>query len=288
MQGALGMPPKHPAGAGLMPSAKVDRRSRVDDQASPGRLITAVGPSAPRTVASPTSTGAPRGSRAYSAGAPVLPTARKEIPAIASDKGSTKTPVSKPNDPKGLTEEASDISTAGPGVSQSGDRNAATPITVSAAMSEDLAYAFRGSTLQSYAITGSVLVAASTGACPRLRVTDEHGHIAKSTVNAVVAEETASTTPTKEYLWKNPATQPAGATGVKFIPTLMYRCSPAVKELPVRVVCRLRTSEAALFVWAQIIANPNISRPLSGVSVLVHLPFSPLQEQVEHECLTLE
>ena len=156
---------------------------------------------------------------------------------------------------------------------------ASTPAaTVSAAVSEDLAYVHRGSVLQSYAITGSVLVAASPGARARLRVTDRDGHIASATSNAAVATENAASSipPTREYWCKaaGAAAQPAGAPP-KFLPTLMYRCSPAVKILPVRVVCRLRSAGNSVLVWAQLIANPQLSQSLSGVSVAVNLPFSP-------------
>lgn len=159
-----------------------------------------------------------------------------------------------------------------------GEANA--PVTVSAAVSEDLAYSHRGSVLQSYAITGSVLVAA--GAPARLRVTDPQGHIANATANAAVAEENAtavSMPPTREYSCKAGAVQPAGAPP-KFVPTLLYRCSPAVQVLPVRVTCRLRKAGNAVLVWAQVIANPQLSQPLSGVSVLVNLPFSPQNKEV--------
>eukprot|EP00903_Cladosiphon_okamuranus_P014075 g13082.t1 len=162
----------------------------------------------------------------------------------------------------------------------SADVAASTAMTVSAAVSEDLAYAHRGSVLQSYAITGSVLVAASPGARARLRVTDRQGHIATSTTNtAVAAENTASSIPpTREYLCKAGAEQPAGEPP-KFLPTLMYRCSSAVKVLPVRVTCRLKSAGNSVIVSAQVIVNPQLKQPLSGVSVLVNLPFTPSNEK---------
>ncbi len=163
-----------------------------------------------------------------------------------------------------------------PGAGVAGAAKAAAA-AVSAAVSEDLAYVHRGSVLQSYAITGSVLVAASPGARARLRVTDREGHIASATSNAAVAtENTASSIlPTREYLCTaGAAQQPAGAPP-KFLPALMYRCSPAVKVLPVRVVCRLRSAGNSVLVWAQVIANPQLSQSLSGVSVIASLPFSP-------------
>ncbi|CAN0022642.1 unnamed protein product, partial [Hapterophycus canaliculatus] len=149
---------------------------------------------------------------------------------------------------------------------------------VSAAVSEDLAYVHRGPVLQSYAITGSVLVAASYGSRPRLRITDRKGHIATATANTAVAEENSagSIPPTREYLCKAGGVQQGGGAAPKFLPTLMYRCSPAVKVLPVRVSCRLRPAgKSVVGVWAQVIVNPQIAQPLSGVSVLVNLPFSP-------------
>ena len=148
------------------------------------------------------------------------------------------------------------------------------------AVSEDLAYVHRGSILQSYAVTGSVLVAASPGTRARVRVTDKHGHIATATGNAAVVEETATTAPMREYLCKPRAAQAPGATSPSFLPTVMYRCSPAVKQLPVRVTCRLRLAGSAVLVWVQVIANPQVPQSLSGVSVLVHMPFVPRQEEV--------
>lgn len=159
------------------------------------------------------------------------------------------------------------------------------PAAVSVAVSEDLAYVHRGSILQSYAVTGSVLVAASPGTRARVRVTDKHGHIATATGNAAVVEETATTAPTREYLCKPRAAQAPGATGPSFLPTVMYRCSPAVKQLPVRVTCRLRLAGSAVLVWVQVIANPQVPQPLSGVSVLVHMPFVPRQEEVRRVVL---
>ncbi|CAM9479490.1 unnamed protein product [Ectocarpus sp. 6 AP-2014] len=151
--------------------------------------------------------------------------------------------------------------------------------TVSAAVSEDLAYVHRGPDLQSYGITGSVLVAASCGARAQVRVTDKQGHIATATANPNVAEEKpAMAIPsTREYLCKPGAVQHGGAPP-RFLPALMYRCSPAVKVLPVRVTCRLRTAGNRVLVWVQVIANPQLPQPLSGVSVLVNLPFSPRDE----------
>lgn len=154
------------------------------------------------------------------------------------------------------------------------------PAAVSVAVSEDLAYVHRGSILQSYAVTGSVLVAASPGTRARIRVTDTQGHIATATGNAAVVEETATTAPTREYLCKPRAAQAPGVTGPSFLPTVMYRCSPAVKQLPVRATCRLRLAGSAVFVWVQVIANPQVPQSLSGVSVLVHMPFVPRQEEV--------
>lgn len=168
------------------------------------------------------------------------------------------------------------------GVAGISAREASAPVNASAAVSEDLAYSHRGSVLHSYAITGSVLVAA--GAPARLRVTDPQVHIAKATVNAAVAEEnTAVSYPaTREYLCKAGAVQQAGAPP-KFVPTLLYRCSSAVKVLPVRVNCRLKIAGNSVLVWAQVIANPQLPQPLSGVSVLVNLPFSPRNEEVRND-----
>ena len=149
--------------------------------------------------------------------------------------------------------------------------------TPRAAFSEDLAYVHQGSTLQSYAITGSVLVAASESRAI-LRLTDRHGHIATATVNPSVATETASGPPTREYSCESGSTQALGIARPKYLPAVMYRCSPAVKELPVRVTCRLRTAGTAVFVWAQVVSNPRLVRPLEGVSVMVHLPFACIQE----------
>ncbi|CAM9911317.1 unnamed protein product [Ectocarpus sp. 4 AP-2014] len=150
---------------------------------------------------------------------------------------------------------------------------------VSAAVSEDLAYVHRGPALQSYGITGSVLVAASCGARAQVRVTDKQGHIATATANPKVAEErpAVAVPPAREYLCKPGAVQHGGAPP-RFLPALMYRCSPAVKILPVRVTCRLRTAGNRVLVWVQVIANPQLPQPLSGVSVLVNLPFSPRDE----------
>eukprot|EP00752_Nemacystus_decipiens_P004305 g3934.t1 len=159
---------------------------------------------------------------------------------------------------------------------------ASATMTVSAAVSEDLAYVHRGSTLQTYAITGSVLVAASQRARARLRVTDKQGHIATSTANAAVATENSASSipPTREYRCKAGAAQPAGEPP-KYLPTLMYRCSPAVKVLPARVNCRLRSAGNGVIVSAQVIANPQLKQPLSGVSVLVNLPFTPRNNKGE-------
>lgn len=184
------------------------------------------------------------------------------------------------------------IATAGLAASPQGeagasgaDEAASATMAVSAAVSEDLAYVHRGSVLQSYAITGSVLVAASHGARARLRVTDRQGHIATSTANAAVAAENTANSipPTREYMCKPGAAQPAGEPP-KFLPTLIYRCSPAVKVLPVRVTCRLRSAGNSVIVSAQVIANPQLKQPLSGVSVLVNLPFTPRNEEVSFIC----
>lgn len=146
------------------------------------------------------------------------------------------------------------------------------------AVSEDLAYIHRGSSLQSYAITGSVLLSAS-GAPLRLRVTDQHGHIATANPNSTYVTATSSTPPTRHYSCKAvPA--PTRPSDPKFFPAFVYRCSSAVKNLPVRVTCRLRLAGVFVLVWVQVIANPQLSQPLSGVSVLVQLPFSPRQDQV--------
>lgn len=150
--------------------------------------------------------------------------------------------------------------------------------TVSAAVSEDLAYVYRGSALQSYAITGAIRVAASAGTRARVRVTDRHGHIGHSSLSSTY-EEGAADALSKEYICKSEVAPHEAGT---FLPTLMYRCSPGVKELPVRAICRLRAAGTAVLVWTQIIANPKLSRPLDGVSLLVHVPFSPSQEEVRH------
>lgn len=184
--------------------------------------------------------------------------------------------------PPGTGESVAGLTTSPQGeAGSSADAAASATMMVSAAVSEDLAYVHRGSVLQSYAITGSVLVAASHGARARLRVIDRQGHIANSTANAAVAaENTASSIPpTREYMCKAGAVEPAGEPP-KFLPALMYRCSPAVKVLPVRVTCRLRSVGNSVLVSAQVIANPQLSQPLSGVSVLVNLPFSPRNEEV--------
>lgn len=191
------------------------------------------------------------------------------------DKGA---PIPGDSSPAGLAEGRPDAS-ATRNVAPPSD-GVVTPAAVSVAVSEDLAYVHRGSILQSYAVTGSVLVAASPGTRARIRVTDTHGHIATATGNAAVVEETATTAPTREYLCKPRAAQAPGATGPSFLPTVMYRCSPAVKQLPVRVTCRLRLAGSAVFVWVQVIANPQVPQSLSGVSVLVHMPFVPRQEEV--------
>lgn len=252
------------------------------------------------------------------------------------------------------------VSTTGAGVVST----ATTDPPLSLAVSEDLAYSHRGSTLQSYAITGAVLISAS-GIPSRVRVRDDHGHIATVKANATYAEEvpgmvvsdnpgqrteilvetrqfyrkcrersssivrasfkqffkhrskvgnhpTSLSGPffgghtsialitlvnahalssqidyfsgfapqTREYICKTPAVKTGASAGAKFLPVLMYRCSPAVKVLPVRVTCRLRVEGSAVLVWAQAIANPQLSKPLSGVFVLVHLPFYPQQDRV--------
>lgn len=151
-------------------------------------------------------------------------------------------------------------------------------VQVSGAVSEDLAYMHRGSSLESYAITGTVLLSAS-GVPTCLRVTDEHGHIAASNPNPRFVESTSNGVPTREYVCKAvPA--PNSPADPKFFPAVMYRCSPAVKNIPARVNCQLRLSDVAVLVWVQVIANPQLSKPLSGVSVLVNLPFALKQEQV--------
>lgn len=194
--------------------------------------------------------------------------------------GETSTVVGAPLAVPGNAGDGTSIPIAAPqGDARGTAGQANAPVTVSAAVSEDLAYSHRGSVLQSYAITGSVLVAAGTPA--RLRVTDAQGHIASAKANAAVAEENTAVSmpPTREYSCKAGAAQPAGAPP-KFVPTLLYRCSPAVQMLPVRVNCRLRKAGNAVLVWAQVIANPQLSQALSGVSVLVNLPFSPRDEEV--------
>lgn len=160
----------------------------------------------------------------------------------------------------------------------------------SVAVSEDVAYIHRGSTLERYAVTGSVLISASPGtSTARLRVIDPKGHIATVNANAAVAERvtTGPALPNREYLCKTAAAAsagtPAAATTPQFLPALMYRCSPAVKVLPARVTCKLRTAGSSVLVWAQLIANPQVQQPLTSVSVFVHLPFAPkLDEVSEH------
>lgn len=202
---------------------------------------------------------------------------QKELFFVGDGSPNKGAPILGDNSPAGLAEGRPDASTT---------RNAPPPSdsavapAVSVAVSEDLAYVHRGSILQSYAVMGSVLVAASPGTRARIRVTDKHGHIATATGNAAVVEETATTAPTREYLCKPRAAQAPGATIPSFLPTVMYRCSPAVKQLPVRVTCRLRLAGSAVLVWVQIIANPQVPQYLSGVSVLVHMPFVPRQEEV--------
>lgn len=159
---------------------------------------------------------------------------------------------------------------------------------LSLAVSEDVAYIHRGSTLERYAVTGSVLVSASPAgtSTARLRVSDPKGHIATVNANAAVAERvtTGLTLPNREYLCKTataaPAAAAAAATTPQFLPALMYRCSPAVKVLPARVTCKLRTAGSTVLVWAQLIANPQIQQPLTSVSVFVHLPFTPKRDEV--------
>lgn len=208
--------------------------------------------------------------------------------AAAASGGGASTVVAPPSAaPAGTGRAVADVTASPAGeANASADAAASTAMTVSAAVSEDLAYVHRGSVLQSYAITGSVLVAASQGARARLRVTDKQGHIATLTANAAVAAENTANSipPTKEYLCKAGAVQPAGEPP-KFLPTLMYRCSSAVKVLPVRVTCRLKSAGNSVIVWAQVIANPQLKQPLSGVSVLVNLPFSPRDEEVSFSLL---
>lgn len=183
--------------------------------------------------------------------------------------------------PRPVTAENSVGSTTGEGTTAAGlNPNMVVP---SVAVSEDLAYVHRGSSLQTYSITGSVLVSVS-GVPLRLQVTDEDGHIATANANPAFAEEVVGTTPPKrEYTCKVGAEQ-TGLVGAKFLPALMYRCSAAVKVLPVRVTCRLRTAGSAVLVWVQVIANPQNLQLLGGVSVMVHLPFSLRKDEVRAKC----
>lgn len=136
---------------------------------------------------------------------------------------------------------------------------------------EDLAYVYRGSTLHTYAITGSVRVTTSENHVI-VRLTDRQGHIAKLEAIPAVATEISSTLPTREYSCDT-SSQMMGATRPKYLPAVRYRCSPAVRQLPVRIICHLRTVGGAVVVRAQIIVNPHISVPLEGISALIHLPF---------------
>lgn len=142
-----------------------------------------------------------------------------------------------------------------------------------AAVREDLAYVYQGQTLQKYAITGSVRVTTSENRVI-VRLTDRQGHIAKANANPAVATETSSTLPMREYSC-DMSSQTMGATRPKYLQAVMYRCSPAVRQLPVRVTCHLRTVGGAVLVRAQMIVNPQISVPLEDISALIHLPFSP-------------
>lgn len=207
--------------------------------------------------------------------------------AVAGETFTTSTVVGAPSAVLGNDGEAA----TSPNATPQGDAvvaagEASSPVVISAAVNEDLAYSHRESVLQSYAIRGSVRVAA--GAPAQLRVTDPHGHIANVTANDAVAEENAAVSkPSKrEYSCKAGAMQQDGAPP-KFVTTLIYRCSPAVKVLPVRVTCRLRSAGNSVLVWAQVIANPQLSQPLSGVSVLVNLPFLPRNEEVR-DCTVVE
>lgn len=177
-------------------------------------------------------------------------------------------------------ETRSDASGLAQGASQS-----TTPVSgvrkLLAAVREDLAYVHRGSILQTYAITGSVLVPTSENRVT-MRVTDRQGHIAKANANPAVATEISSSTlPTREYSCDT-SSQTMGATCPKYLRAVMYRCSPAVRQLPVRVTCLLRTVRGVVLVRAQIIVNPQISAPLEDISALIHLPFSPRIEVRNH------
>lgn len=277
------------AGSIFSPNASVNAVASSSPIATVG-VPASVGDVIPASLAGPPPAMAPSGQQQLTA-APTMSTSMREEKQLNTDgegTASASSPSAEPMAATGLADEAGERKPSvidGPG----SDRGNAIPrtasssqqatVSVSLAVSEDLAYSHRGATLQSCAITGSVLVA-TLGTPARLRVTDKHGHIAKVNANAAVAKETAGDATTREYLCKTGEGQ---AERAKFSPALMYRCSPVVKELPVRVTCRLRTVGTAVLVWVQIIANPKASRPLEGVSVLVHLPFSPRQDQVRPE-----
>lgn len=274
-------------------SAEETRADAAGSIFSPNATVgvpASVGDAIPASLAGPSPAMAPSGQQQL-AGAPTMSTSMREEKQLNTDgegTASASSPAAEPMVVTGLADKAGEGkpsviddpgSDRGNAIPRTASSSQQATVSVSLAVSEDLAYSHRGATLQSCAITGSVLVAAS-GTPARLRVTDKHGHIAKVNANAAVAKETAGDATTREYLCRTGEGQ-VGRT--KFSPALMYRCSPVVKELPVRVTCRLRTAGTAVLVWVQVIANPKASRPLEGVSVLVHLPFSPRQDQVRTE-----
>ncbi|CAM9585212.1 unnamed protein product [Discosporangium mesarthrocarpum] len=178
-------------------------------------------------------------------------------------------------------------------------------VSVSVAVSEDLVCIYRGAALQSYAVTGLVLVSACEVPF-RLHVLDNKGFIAKVKVNQAFAKElggvsggegtsNSSGTP-KVHLYLCHAMEDLGASRTqsslkalsegqdmvaasgegrakpKFLPALMYRCSSLVRQVPVRIQCRFRVAGCTVHLSAQAIANPQLKQPLSSVVVMVNVP----------------
>ncbi|CAM9728924.1 unnamed protein product [Choristocarpus tenellus] len=167
-------------------------------------------------------------------------------------------------------------------------------VGVSVAVSEDLVCAYRGAALQSYVVTGQVLVSACEVSF-HLCVRDEAGLISKVKVNPAFAKELTGPTTPKSRLYQcravaetmSPSQQRADSTQhsedgrarPKFLPTLMYQCAPLAKQVPVRIQCRLSAAGNTVNLSAQAVANPKLSHPLSSVVVLVSVPVFSSSEK---------
>jgi hypothetical protein len=164
----------------------------------------------------------------------------------------------------------------------------ALPAAAGVAVSEDMTCVYKGTALESCVIEGRVTVAACS-ASYIVALRDAAGHIASSRPNAeflsllqsagtaagAASGTDASSKDVTSYCCDTAAAALSGSSGhtaVRYLNALLYRCSDALRPVPLRVQCRQRVAGCIVRVSVQITANPTLPQPLTGVLVHASIP----------------